>query len=177
MTDLPALLSRLGGHGRPRLTWYCEDERVELSRHVLDNWVTKTTHLLVDELDVTPGRRVVVDLPVHWRAIVWSLAALRAGAVLEPAPDAVVVTDDPERWPRTADLVVVALPALARTAGSVPPGAVDANAAVMTYPDRPGAWPPVPSDAPAFGAVRHGDLVDWGGGSAPPPPRAAGRCA
>lgn len=166
------LLSRLSGQGQPRLTWYGEDERVELSGHVLDNWVTKTTHLLVDELDVRPGRHVLVDLPAHWRAIVWALAALRVGATLGPAPGCVVVTDTARRWPDTMDLAVVALPALARRAVDVPPGAIDANAAVMTYPDRAGAWPAVPADAVAFGEVRHGDLVEWARRTTPLPARA-----
>ncbi|MDO8108569.1 TIGR03089 family protein [Isoptericola sp. b441] len=163
MTSLPALLTRVAGRRNPCLTWYSEDERVELSGFVLANWVTKTTHLLVDELDVGPGRPVRVDLPAHWRGLVWSLAALRAGGTLVDHGPAAVVTDDPERWPDAADLVVVALPALARTAGSVPPGAIDANAAVMTYPDRPGAWAPAPADglALAEAEVRHAELVDW----------------
>jgi uncharacterized protein (TIGR03089 family) len=188
--------------GRPRITWYAGVERVELSGHVLDNWVTKTTHMLVDELDAEPGTRVLLDLPFHWRAAVWALATLRTGATAvlpgpaDGAPEArgavtdaaatdvgstdVVVTDVAERHPDAADLVVVALPALARTAGpGLPPGAIDAAAAVMTYPDQPGWLPPVVPDAPALrwpgGEVTHARLAAWAAERVGPglvPPRA-----
>lgn len=169
MTSLPDLLTRLASQSRPCLTWYTEDERVELSGHVLDNWVTKTAHLLVDELDVGPGRRLVVDLPAHWRGLVWALAGLRVGATVARTAPGAVVTDSPDRWPDAADLVVVALPALARTAGRVPAGAIDANAAVMTYPDRPGPWaaPAPDGDALAEPVVSHGGLLDWAAGTVP----------
>ena len=57
--DVPAPAARPccdADPGRPRLTWYGPDgERVELSAKVLDNWVAKTANLLVDELDAGPG--------------------------------------------------------------------------------------------------------------------------
>ena len=164
--------------GRPRVTWYDGDERVELSGHVLDNWVSKTTNLLVEEFDLGPGRTAHVDLPGHWRALVWWLAVLRSGACLDLSGDAgadVVVTHEPSRFPTAADLVVVSLPALARRAEvELPPGAVDAAAAVMTYGDALG---PVLPAQPAETAVRlpeengtatpvtYADLLDWAGSS------------
>ncbi|PYI68408.1 TIGR03089 family protein [Arthrobacter livingstonensis] len=64
----------------PRLTWYGPDsERVELSGRVLDNWVAKTANFLVDELDAAPGTVVAVDVPVHWRSLVWLLATWAVG--------------------------------------------------------------------------------------------------
>ncbi len=75
--------------GRPRLTWYgAGGERIELSGAVLANWVAKTTNLLVEEFDAAPGVRVGLDLPAHWRTVVWALAAWRCGAeiTLGPAP-------------------------------------------------------------------------------------------
>jgi len=173
--DLPTVLrGLLTEPGRPRLTWYGPDgERVELSGHVLDNWVTKTTNLLVEELDLGPGRSVLLDLPAHWRTVVWALAVWRTGAcvLLGPAgrhrPD-VVVTADPQS-PRDpgAEVVVVALPALARGVGAdLPAGAIDAAAAVMTYGDRLGAVPPTDPARAALRVddgdpVRHGDLLAW----------------
>lgn len=161
---LPALLDGLTRDpGRPRLTWYGPaGERVELSGHVLDNWVTKSTNLLVEEFDVGPGSAVVLDLPPHWRSVVWAFATWRAGAcvvpVARPADDAagsagaaggvggaggglagaagVVVTDRPHAWSRARDVVAVSLPALARRfEGTLPVGAMDAASAVMTYGD------------------------------------------
>src|SRR3712207_5978996 len=87
-TDLPGLLDALlVDPGRPRVTWYGPGgERIELSGKVLGNWVAKTANLLVDELDVEPGGTVGVDLPTHWRAVVWLLAGWAAGAQVVVAP-------------------------------------------------------------------------------------------
>jgi uncharacterized protein (TIGR03089 family) len=170
--DVASLLARLAADGgRPRLTWYGDDgERVELSGAVLANWVSKTVNLLVEEFDAAPGTTAVVDLPVHWRTAVWSLAAWRTGATVA-LPDAgaagpdVVVTDTPERWTDGGvDLVVVSLPALARRYdGELPPGAIDAASAVMTYGDVIGWAPEVDPDQDALvtaaGAVGHKGLV------------------
>ena len=69
-TTVPALLRALvaSDPGRPRITWYDDaagptrGERIELSARVLANWVAKAANLLVDELDVEAGDRVLVDL-------------------------------------------------------------------------------------------------------------------
>lgn len=170
--DIASLLARLAADGgRPRLTWYGDDgERVELSGAVLANWASKTVNLLVEEFDAGPGTRVVVDLPVHWRTVVWALAAWRTGATAA-LPDAagagpdVIVTDGPERWADAgADLVVVSLPALARRYdGDLPAGAIDAASAVMTYGDAIGWVPEVEPQQDALvtatGTVAHKGLV------------------
>jgi uncharacterized protein (TIGR03089 family) len=124
--DVSDLLRRLRSTEptRPRLTWYGpDDERVELSGKVLDNWVAKTANLLVEEHDTGPGTRVHVALPVHWRAVVWALATWATGAVvvLNPKPDAtdvdVVVaeagTPAASGGSGSATPIAVALPALA----------------------------------------------------------------
>jgi len=140
--------------GRPRVTWYGPDhERVELSAKTLNNWVSKTANLLVDELDAGPGSRLGIALPGHWRTVVWLLAAWSVGAhpIVLPSvaaqdqhgapinPVDVLVTDRPSSPPPgTVEslLVVVALPALAtRFLGDVPPGAIDAAAEVRLQPD------------------------------------------
>lgn len=172
IADLLALLRR--EPGRPRVTWYGDDgERVELSGAVLENWVNKTTNLLVEEFDTGPGTRVLLDLPGHWRTVVWALATWRVGAcvVLPGSPGSggedahVVVTDRPaDDAPAGAPVVAVALPALARTfPGGVPAGVTDAAAAVMTYGDALGWVPPLDAAAPALADGRaargHGDLV------------------
>ena len=159
--------------GRPRLTWYgAGGERIELSGAVLANWVSKTTNLLVEEFDAGPGVRIGLDLPAHWRSVVWAIAAWRSGARLvvgaEVGAAEVVVTDRPSAHVRAPQLVVVALPGLARTYdGELPPGAIDAAAAVMTYGDVIGWTPEVEPGAAAVesgGAgmpVRHAGLVPW----------------
>lgn len=179
VATLPRLLQQLlTDPGRPRLTWYGpQGERIELSGHVLDNWVTKSTNLLIEEYDAGPRARVLVDLPVHWRAVVWALAAWRTGAcVLLPddgstEPPDVVVTDRPAHWVGTSDaeVVAVALPALARAFdGDLPVGATDAAAAVMTYGDVLTWVPEHEPAAPALhdperGVVTHAELLDWAG--------------
>ncbi len=169
--------------GQPRLTWYGDDgERVELSGAVLENWVNKVTNLLVEEFDAGPGARVVIDLPAHWRTVIWALATWRVGAttIFTRTDDTegadtvkehvggkadVVITTRPELWDGVdGEIVAVALPALARRFdGELPPGAVDAASAVMTYGDQVG-WAPSPrtSDiAVVAGAetLLHADLV------------------
>lgn len=83
---------------QPRLTWYGpDDERVELSGRVLANWVTKATNLLVEEGEVEPGTRVLLDVPVHWRALVWAMATWCAGGELVlPAEEEFVDDDEDE---------------------------------------------------------------------------------
>lgn len=170
--------------GRPRVTWYGPDpERVELSGAVLDNWVTKTANLLVEELDAGPGVRVVVDLPPHWRTLVWVLAAWRVGACVVPVaapgasgarvPGDVVVTAAPGAW-TGAQVIAVALPALARRFdGDLPAGALDAASSVMTYGDALGWVPAGDPTAPALdlagSTVAHADLLGWAAGAAGAP--------
>jgi uncharacterized protein (TIGR03089 family) len=122
--------------GRPRVTVYDDTdsptrgERVELSARVLANWVAKAANLLQEDLDVTPGSVVRLDLPPHWRTLYWALAVWSVGGCVElPAhrcrgaagpdaagtPDAVgppaaspdgatvVVTDDPEAASRAVE--------------------------------------------------------------------------
>lgn len=82
-STIPQLLNSLRtlNPTAPRLTWYGPDsERIELSGRVLDNWVAKTANLLADELDAGPGTLVALDMPVHWRSLVWLLATWAVGA-------------------------------------------------------------------------------------------------
>ncbi len=163
MTSVFDLLTR--DPGRPRVTWYGDaGERVELSGAVLANWVTKTANLLVEEVDAGPHVRVRLDLPGHWRAVVWALAVWRVGACVvvgHDEPATVTVTPDPAAHRGT--VVAVALPALARRfAGDLPPGAID-GAAVLGYGDTLGWVPPPDPDAPALvgpsATVSHTALV------------------
>lgn len=164
--DVPALLAALQASdpGRPRVTWYSDDgERVELSARVLATWVAKTANLLVEELDANDGSTVLLDLPAHWRTVVWALATWSVGAdvVWRPAPRGtpttavdpvdpvdpadptglpadVVVTDRPGTAPQQAALghrVAVALPALARSFDGPSGGALDYAAVVAGFGD------------------------------------------
>ena len=63
--------------GRPLVTFYDDatGERVELSVATYANWVAKTASLLVEELDLTRGDRIRLDLPTHWLGPVFLGAA------------------------------------------------------------------------------------------------------
>jgi|SRR5690625_3958238 len=162
VADLVSMLA--ADPGRPRITWYAGGgERVELSGKVLDNWVAKTTNLLVEDLDAEPGLRVLLDLPAHWKQVVWALSVWRAGATVvldsqasnpgaddDDFPD-VVVTSQPDAWtqvPRDTTVVAVALPSLARGwDGTLPEGVMDGVAEVPLFGDVLGwAEDPEPDD-------------------------------
>ena len=64
----------------PVLAWYGEESRIELSGHVLANWVIKAIGHLHDEIALAPGDRMVLDLPPHWKRLVLALAAWSLGA-------------------------------------------------------------------------------------------------
>lgn len=154
-TTIPELLQALRTHNAtaPRLTWYGPDsERVELSGRVLDNWVAKTANFIVDELDAEAGTAVVVDMPIHWRSLVWLLATWAAGgtALSRPCPHAgdtaeanIVATTDPQAAlalaasaGRAPFIVAVALPALAmRWAGDLPDEVLDYSGDVRAHAD------------------------------------------
>ncbi len=155
--------------GRPRLTWYGpDDERIELSGAVLVNWVTKVSNLLMTEHDAGPGFRVLLDLPGHWRTVVWALGVWRVGGCVvlsgAPGPVDLVVSSSGRAWPGVPTYAV-ALPGLAlRWPGALPAGVVDAGPAVMGQPDVLVMAPVVEAGAVALAAGGaserwHRDLV------------------
>lgn len=130
----------------PRLIWYGPDaERIELSGRVLDNWIAKTSNLLVEELDAVPGTRVGLQLPGHWKTLVWTAACWQVGAVpvdlqgsASESVDILVSDSDADPANPSAQLLVlVALGALdLKWAGTLPAGAVDYAAEVRGYGDE-----------------------------------------
>ncbi|WP_043444044.1 TIGR03089 family protein [Arthrobacter sp. L77] len=131
----------------PRLVWHGREGRIELSGRVFDNWVAKSSNLLVDELDATGGTIVAVDLPVHWKTLALVFACWQVGAVVVPAD----IDSEPATF-ADADIVLssraglevapprllacVALGSLAlRWDGPLPRGAVDFAAEVRSHGD------------------------------------------
>lgn len=168
MADLlPHLLS--SDPTAPRIVWYDRStgpghgERIELSGTVLANWVAKAASALVDELGAGPGSRVELDLPPHWRAAYWALAAWTVGATLVDEDADLVITDDAGR--ADAD-VVVTLAALARRSPQpVPPGVMDEAAELAGQPDRLSSRPIAPTSAVDGGAGtgRPAAIAGWPG--------------
>ncbi|MDQ0617581.1 TIGR03089 family protein [Arthrobacter globiformis] len=166
-TDLLTAL-RSGHSTSPRLTWYGPDaERVELSGRVLDNWVAKTSNLLQDELDAEPGMRLRLDLPAHWKSMIWALAAWQLGmeVVLGSGEADLLATSEPDTAEGGFDAVIaVPLPALAmRWPGDLPAGVLDYAAEVRSHGDVFMAHNDPDPGAPAVrnsdGAVRHEALL------------------
>lgn len=110
--ELLDALAELGP--RPALTWFGADGRTELSGRVLGNWVIKAANHLADEIALSRGDALVLDLPPHWKRLVLALAGWTTGAEVR------VLDRDP---------------ATASTA-PVPPADVDGMLIVAT--DRPG---------------------------------------
>ena len=129
----------------PRLVWHGQDGRIELSGRVFDNWVAKSSNLLVDELDATDASRVALDLPPHWKSLALAFACWQVGALVllpedagAPAAGADIVLSsraEPSVEPPGL-LVCVALGSLAmRWDGPLPRGAVDFAAEVRSHGD------------------------------------------
>ncbi|MFB9376654.1 TIGR03089 family protein [Kineococcus gynurae] len=160
--DVPELLRRLATDDptAPRLTWYAADhartgERIELSARVLRTWVAKTANLLEEEFDLGPGTTVRLDLPTHWRTVVWLLAVWSVGADVvhdgDPAEGGdeggdegeavdLVVAADPDVLRRSADdgvdtVAVDLAPLAVRFSGDLPQGVLDYARVVTGYGD------------------------------------------
>ncbi|HRC11627.1 MAG: TIGR03089 family protein [Candidatus Phosphoribacter baldrii] len=163
---------------RPRITCYDDatGERIELSAKTLANWVAKAANLLQDEGDVTVGNTVGLDLPLHWRAAYWALAAWSVGCHVITGPDAaganVVVTTSPAVAIGTVDdgryAVLVTLAALARGNPQTPADVLDEAKELSSFGDQFAAWDSADPAEPALSAdgerTAYGQVVvtrDW----------------
>ncbi len=173
--DVLVALSRSDA-ARPRITVYDDvdgptrGERVELSARVLSTWVAKAANALQEEWDAGPGTILRLDLPPHWRAVVWAMATWSVGAclALDDGPAEVTVSDDPAvLTAASGDTVLVTLAALARTASvPVPAGAMDEARELATYGDRFDPWARPADDDPA---LRSGGVLTPYGSVLPAP--------
>ncbi len=166
LSTFPAVLAhRLRNDpGRPLVTFYdhASGERVELSTTTWANWVAKASGLLVDEVGLERGDRLVIDLPPHWLTTVFLGAAWNVGLVasgpedlgVSGSPVAVVCGPDAldgwvERASRNADLTVLAcalLPLGVRFAEPVPAGVLDVGVEIWSQPDAFTPWEPPASE-------------------------------
>jgi len=132
--------------GRPFVTFYDEEtgERIELSVTTFANWVAKTANLLVDGLGLGPGDVVWIDLPRHWQAPVWSVAAWCAGLTValggDPAEAALAVVGPAGLTAGLAapEVVALSLRPLGAPfgAGELPAGVLDYAREVAGYGDQ-----------------------------------------
>jgi uncharacterized protein (TIGR03089 family) len=145
----------------PLLVWHGPNqERVELSGRVFDNWVAKTANLLAEEFDAGPGTVVRLSLPLHWKSLALALGVLHTGATVSVAGAAedsgeanIVASDAPQEAAElepAAEVISVALGTLALSfGGPAPAGAVDYAAEVRAFGDYFLA-DPVPAEATAL---------------------------
>lgn len=155
MHSVTDLINDLSTRQDPMLTWYGPDgERVDLSGKTAANWMIKATNLLTMELGADEGGRFWLDLPVHWRTVVWAVAVWASGGEVCLRDDEVdaVITSSPSADHAGLDQIVVALPALARKVEDLPADAIDGAADLMTQADS-FMFPPAgsPSSETGFG--------------------------
>lgn len=130
---------------QPMVTYYDHDsgERTELSAATLGNWAAKSANFFVDELGVTPGDELLVDLPEHWQTIAILLGAWWAGAHVrideaDPATVAAVVTsaDRIDAYDDVDELLVASLDPFAMGVRDLPVGVTDFASAVRVHGDQ-----------------------------------------
>lgn len=165
MTPYAALLQRVRRDPAQPLVTYvrpASGERMELSTTSLLNAVAKTAGLLRDDLDIEPGDRVGVRLPLHWQRAVWWAACGAVGAVYCPdATERVTVVSRATLDDATAaqDIVLVSLAPFGLPDGEpVPSPIVEAAVAARAHPDQFEPYDVPGDDWPAM-ASGTGDLT------------------
>ncbi|MBR5949807.1 MAG: hypothetical protein IKZ87_00060 [Actinomycetaceae bacterium] len=164
MKDALALYRALVDMGaRPALTWYSSQGRMELSGAVVANHCAKIAGFLGEEAWVDAGEQARLDLPCHWKSVLWALGAMLAGLHVEIDGDgaisddasgdggdevggkdetqaAVLITNHPEREEaRSCAREVVALDmnplVFGWTGEQLPDGVLDGSAGQLAHPD------------------------------------------
>lgn len=158
MADALSLYRSLVTRGaQPALTWYNEQGRMELSGKVTANHLAKIAGYLADELWLDPGASIELDLPAHWKQVLWGLGAMLAGlavsvaaerrtsdittAMADNGPTQAIITSSPELHnPDTSSVESIAAldlgPLALRWMGApLASGIFDASAEVMGQPD------------------------------------------
>lgn len=148
---------------KPAITWYDQQGRLELSGAVLRNWIIKSSNMAVEELELESDQVALLDLPLHWRTLIWAAAIWHTGAGVEfsalpddarpPAPEVIISTAPAKHTglPATTLLAAQSMGALDRAfAGDLPPGVLDATAQVRGFADQYGYLPEVDGAALAL---------------------------
>ncbi len=167
MVTFPAVLAEQlrRDPGRPLVTFYDDatGERIELSVTTYANWVAKTASLAQDELDLTRGDRVRLDLPTHWLGPVWLGAAWSLGlTVTDGEADLVVCGPGGVQEYAGAGTPVVAIslrPLGGRFTDPLPAGVIDYGEVVFGQPDAFVAYEPPRDGDPAWDSATQADLI------------------
>lgn len=138
-----AILAAASDFARPMLTYYNEStgERTELSGATLGNWAAKIGNYLRDELGLTPGDRVRVDLPEHWQTAAVLLGAWWAGVAVDVSDDggdqrAAFVSRDRIDVHDEDEVIVVPLDPFAMGVRDLPVGISDFGEAIRAHGDH-----------------------------------------
>lgn len=136
-------------HASPRLTVYDENTgaRMDFSAQTLDNWTSKIANMLEQELDLSEGSTIAVDMPVSWQAAVTVFGALAIGVNVEftsePGGQQAVFTVPGrfETWSGNGiDVLLVSEDPFGRgveeSGGTLPVGALDFGPVVRFYGDQ-----------------------------------------
>ncbi|MGJ9373664.1 TIGR03089 family protein [Nesterenkonia sp. CF4.4] len=154
----PALLDLLESRPQPALIWYGageEQERVELSGRVLQNWTIKLIGLFSQESEIEDDDAVLLDAAAHWKATAvllasgalgWEISLIGPGAsqndddaraatvsALEPG---LIITDRPGDWTGAGALAQLLSDA---ELAAISPGLLDASFEESTGQRLP-AW-------------------------------------
>ncbi|GGG75921.1 TIGR03089 family protein [Corynebacterium pelargi] len=137
----------------PRLSIYDGDTRLDFSAQTLDNWAAKVANMLREELELSPGDAIAMDLPCSWQAVVVALGCVAAEVSVHDGQDQAVLFAEQEPEDFDGDLVLLSRDPFGRgieeTGGTLAPGAIDFGPTVRVYGDvfpEPGprldAWTP-----------------------------------
>lgn len=168
------LIDHVADPSIPWVTYYDEDagERTELSARTTQNWVDKTSNLLVDDLDTETGTRVRIYQTSHWQTLVWILACWQIGATLCSARADIGVYGpghvyEAERHEAAGDEPIraaLSLSPLALPFETQPDGYIDFNAEVRAQPDDFFAIDEAATSAPAVDTsmtqITYADLLN-----------------
>lgn len=153
MSDSPARLWRAlvsSDPSRPFVTSHDDlGDRIELSRATLDNWVSKTSNMLVDGFGTQPGDRITLALPPHWQSVAWVLSCWSVGATAVLSEDGAapeVMVAGPDRLEAAQDsgaeeVVGTSLDPLGLPLRNVPPMITDYTVEVRGHGDHFPAYP------------------------------------
>ncbi len=141
----------------PALVWHGENERIELSGKVCANHLAKIANYLADECEISYDSTVIIDLPTHWKSLLWALGSYLCGAQVvyytptnNPTPaqyaqqlnyQDLVLTNRPDFWhslaiANTTNMAVLNLASLALAwSDSLPTYFSDATAEALAAPD------------------------------------------